>query len=268
MPMSELVRVDRRDHIATVTLASATMPPAFFGAVEATFDELSRDRALRAVVIRGSARCFSYGLDLPATFAELGPMLQGGLAAARADLLALIRRWQRGFDAIARSPVPVIAAVNGWCIGGGLDLATACDVRLASADARFSLRETKIAIVADLGSLQRLPMIVGRGHAREMAYTGRDVDADRARAIGLVNDVLPDVSALHAAADRLADEVAANPPLTVRGVKDVLDRTEGRPVDEGLAYVAAWNAAFLASEDLGEAMSAFFEKRPPHWQGR
>src|SRR5262249_50287335 len=154
------------------------------------------------------------------------------------------------------------------CIGGGLDLASACDIRLASSDATFSLRETKIAIVADLGSLQRLPAIIGKGHTRELAFTGKTISAARAREIGLVNDRLPDREALAAAADALAREIARNAPLTVRGVKDVLDFGEGKTVAEGLAYVAAHNAAFLASEDLGEALAAFMEKREPRFQGR
>jgi enoyl-CoA hydratase len=162
----------------------------------------------------------------------------------------------------------VIAAIQGPCIGGGVDLACACDVRLASRDATFSVREVKVAIVADLGSLQRLPPIVGEGHARELAFTGKTIDADRAARIGLVNDVLPTRDELDAGAQAIAQEIADNPPLTVRGVKDVLDFGRGRRVEEGLAYVAAYNAAFLASEDLGEAMAAFVEKRAPKYEGR
>jgi enoyl-CoA hydratase len=222
---------------------------------------------VRAVVIRGPDKAFSYGLDLRQAFSELGPALSGGLARERTALHDLIRRLQRGFDAIAACPAPVICAVHGWCIGGGLDLACACDIRLASADAVFSLRETKIAIVADLGSLQRLPAIVGRGHARELAFTGRDVDAERARRIGLVNDVYEDRTALNDAARALAADIAANPPLTVRGVKAVLDYGDDHSVADGLAYVAAWNAAFLASADLGEALAAFVAKRAPEFRG-
>jgi enoyl-CoA hydratase len=164
--------------------------------------------------------------------------------------------------------VPVIAAVHGLCIGGGLDLISACDIRLASADARISLRETKIAIVADLGSLQRLPAIIGQGHTRELAFTGKDVTAARAKEMGLINEIHADRAALHEAAQAMAAEIAANPPLTVRGVKQVLGHGEGKTVAEGLAYVAAWNAAFLASEDLGEALQAFAEKRSPNYKGR
>jgi enoyl-CoA hydratase len=266
--MPDLMHLSTTDHVATLTLAKPTMPPAFFTELEHVFRELATTPGLRAVVVRGGEKGFSFGLDLPAAFAELGPYFAGGTAATRLELLGLIKRWQAAFDAVAACPVPVIAAIHGPCIGGGLDLASACDVRLASADAKFSLRETKIAIVADLGSLQRLPKLVGEGVTRELAFTGKDFGAARAQAIGLVNDVLADKDALFAAADAMAREIAHNPPLTVRGVKQVLDHGMGKPIADGLAYVAAWNAAFLASEDLGEAVSAFAAKRAPRFQGK
>jgi enoyl-CoA hydratase len=267
--MPDLVVVAKEGHVATVTLARPTMPPAFFTECERAFRSLAEDSSVRAVVVRSESKAFSYGLDLPAAFQELGPHLAGSATAApRHELLAIIRRLQGAFTAIAEMPVPVVCAVHGACIGGGLDLATACDVRLASADAFFSLRETKIAIVADLGSLQRLPAIVGKGVTRELAFTGKDVDARRALAVGLVNDVFADRAALDEAALAMARAIAENPPLTVRGVKDVLDYGEGKTVEAGLAYVAAWNAAFLASEDLGEALAAFLQKRAPAFQGR
>jgi enoyl-CoA hydratase len=243
------------------------MPPAFFAACERTFRQLSETVELRAVVVCSAAKGFSYGLDLPAAAAELGPAFQGGSARQRSELLQLIRRLQRAFTAIELCPVPVIAAVHGPCIGGGLDLATACDIRLAARDATFSLRETRIAIVADLGSLQRLPRLVGSGHARELAYTGKDIDAERALRIGLVNELYDSRQKAVDAALAMANEIAANPPLTVRGVKEVLRHGEGSRVAEGLEFVAAWNSAFLASEDLLEAMAAFAAKRPPHFKG-
>ncbi len=183
-------------------------------------------------------------------------------------MLVLIRTLQRAFNAVAACPAPVVAAIHGWCIGGGLDLASACDLRLASADARFSLRETKVAMVADLGSLQRLPRLIGQGATRELALTGKDIDATRALAIGLVNDVVADRAALDASARAWAQEIAGNPPLVVRGVKQVLDYGEGKSIADGLEYVAAWNSAFLASEDLGEATTAFATKRKPDFKGR
>ena len=169
---------------------------------------------------------------------------------------------------MADCPKPVLAAIHGYCIGGGVDLASACDIRLASADAVFSVRETKVAIVADLGSLQRLPHIIGKGHVAELAYTGKDITAARAKEIGLVNEVFDDAEAVVSAARAMAAEIAANSPLAVEGTKAVLTAGEGRSVAEGLDYVAAWNAGFLQSDDLVEAMAAFMAKRPPEFRGR
>ena len=133
---------------------------------------------------------------------------RSGPAAPATDIL----RFQAAITAVAQCPKPVIAAVHGYCIGGGVDLIAACDIRLASADAIFSVREAKVAIVADLGSLQRLPSIIGAGHVAELAFTGKDIDAERARAIGLVNDVAADAEGVMKAAYELADEIAANSP--------------------------------------------------------
>ena len=266
--MPDTLRIDRDGAIATVVLTASTMTPRFFTECEQAFAELGHDAALRAVVIQSEGKHFSYGLDLSAAFREWAGTLAGGMAAARTEFLQLARDLQRAFTTVAKCPVPVIAAIHGWCIGGGLDLAAACDLRLCSADAKFSLRETKVAMVADLGSLQRLPRIIGQGRVRELAFTGKDITAERAAAIGLVNDVYPDRDALVAAAAALAAEIAANPPLVVRGVKQVLDYGEGKSIEDGLEYVAAWNSAFLPSEDLAEAAAAFAQKRTPTFKGR
>jgi enoyl-CoA hydratase len=182
-------------------------------------------------------------------------------------MLRGLKRLQGSINAVADCPKPVIAAVHGYCIGGGVDLITACDIRMASSDALFSVRETKIAIVADLGTLQRLPGIVGRGHVAELALSGKDITAERAQSIGLVNDVLADHDTLLKATYELAAEIAANSPLVVQGTKAVLRAGEGRSVAEALDYVGIWNAAFLQSNDLVEAMTAFMEKRAPRFTG-
>jgi enoyl-CoA hydratase len=183
-------------------------------------------------------------------------------------MLAEIERLQRSITAVADCPKPVVAAIHGCCLGGGVDLITACDVRVAAADAVFSIRETRIAIVADVGTLQRLPGIVGRGIAAELALTGDDLGAERALAIGLVNGVHADAAAAVAAARDLAARIARNSPLVVQGTKRVLRYCEGKSVEDGLAFVATWNAAFVESDDLKEAMTAFFEKRAPRFTGR
>lgn len=257
------------NEVATVTLGTRTMPPAFFDAVRSTFDELSATPELRAVVLRSDQKAFSYGLDLSAAFAEHGDKLMGTpTAGPRMKLRALIRSWQDAFSAVARCPVPVIAAVHGHCIGGGLDLVAACDLRVASEDTVFSLREVRVAIVADIGSLQRLPEVIGVAKTRELAYTGRDFGAAEALSMGLLNSVHLDRDAAWTAADKLATEIAANAPLAVRGIKHVLDWGVGKTVDERLDYVATWNSAFLASTDLGEAVAAFMEQREPRFTGQ
>ncbi|WP_028476348.1 crotonase/enoyl-CoA hydratase family protein [Nocardia sp. CNY236] len=265
--------VETKDNVAQVTLTGPgkgnTMGPDFWRELPEIFGGLDADPEVHAIVLTGSGKHFSYGLDLSSMAGTFGPLLADrALAAPRTDFLGEVRRLQAAITAVADCRKPVIAAVSGWCIGGGLDLIAAADIRYASADATFSLREAKIAIVADVGSLQRLPGIIGEGHLRELAYTGKDIDAARAEKIGLVNDVFPDQEAALDAAHATAREIAANPPLVVQGVKDVVDQRRRDEVAAGLRYVAAWNAAFLPSEDLTEAVQAVFEKRAPEFRGR
>jgi enoyl-CoA hydratase len=278
MADDSVLTIERRGSTATVWLdrpeARNAMGPAFWEQLPSAMAELSADTDVRAVVVAARGPHFSVGLDLKAvgqmlpTAAGAGgdgkPSMAARAVAARAGIL----RMQESVTSVADCPKPVIAAVHGYCIGGGVDVISACDIRLASADAVFSVRETRIAIVADLGSLQRLPGILGRGHVAELAYTGKDIDAGRAREIGLVNDVFPDADAVQAAAQAMAEEIAANSPLAVQGTKAVLRAGEGKSVAEGLDYVATWNAGFLQSDDLTEAFTAFLEKREPKFGGR
>lgn len=278
----DVLSIERQGHVATLWLDRAearnAMGPAFWEELPRAVATLADDRDVRAVVLAAKGPHFSVGLDLKAmagllTGAEPGANGDAASAkhttAARATAArAGILRMQRSVTALAECPKPVVAAVHGYCIGGGVDVASACDIRLASADAVFSVRETRVAIVADLGSLQRLPRILGKGHVAELAYTGKDISAERARQIGLVNDVLPDAGAVLEAARAMAAEIAANSPLAVQGTKAVLSACEDRSVADGLDYVAVWNSAFLQSDDLVEAMTAFLEKRPPEFHGR
>jgi enoyl-CoA hydratase len=245
------------------------MGPAFWAEMPTAFAWLDAAPEVRAVVVRGEGEHFSYGLDLATMGGELGPVLgDRTLARERTDFLGAIERLQRAMSSVAACRKPVIAAIAGWCVGGGVDLVTACDVRLCAADARFSVREVKLAMVADVGTLARLPAIVGQGHARLMALTGDDIDAARALRIGLVEDVYDTHAGLFDAARALAGRIAANPPLVVQGVKQVLNAASERAAAESLRTVALWNAAFLPSHDLREAMAAFIEKRAPRFDGR
>lgn len=270
--MSDPFSVEITDHIAVVTWEGPRkgnpMGPACFDQLPVLFRELDRNNDVRVVVLRSGGPQFSYGLDLAAMAGSLGPMLNKPGARERMDFVDLLQHLQAGMHAVASCRKPVIVAVNGWCIGGGLDLICACDIRLASADTKISLRETRMAMVADLGTLQRLPLIVGQGPARRMAFTGGDIDAAEAHRIGLVDELFDTPAALLEGAMTLAAEIAANPPLAVEGAKRVLNFGMQQQVRQGLDYVAAWNAAFVPSEDLTEAVQAFMMKRDATFKGR
>lgn len=272
---NELVslEVDVADRVAEVTLLGPgkgnAMGPDFWRELPEVFGALDADPRVQAIVLTGSGANFSYGLDLPAMMSTWDKLLGGpALAEPRTNFLDEVRRLQHAVTAVAACRKPVIAAVSGWCVGGGVDVIAAADIRVASADAKFSVREVRVAIVADLGSLQRLAGIIGEGQLRELAFTGKDIDAARAEKIGLVNDVYPDQAAMLAAARELAAQIAGNPPLVVQGVKDVLGHRREQDVADGLRYVAAWNSAFLPSEDLAEAARAFLERRAPEFHGK
>ena len=277
---SPVLRLEQDEAVATLWLDRAearnAMGEDLWRDLPRAMATVSGHTGVRAVVIAAAGPHFSVGLDLKAMGHTLTSGLDGSgtstsppsVATRARGARAGVLRLQDSITSVARCPKPVIAAVHGYCIGGGVDLIAACDIRLASADAVFSVREVKMAIVADLGSLQRLPAILSAGHVAELAFTGKDITALRAREIGLVNDLAADAEGVVKAARALAAEIAANSPLAVQGTKAVLAANEGRTVAQGLDYVATWNAGMLASDDLREAVTAFMEKRPPTFTGR
>jgi len=255
------VELDERAGVATVTLTGTGAGNAMGGLVwselPAVFETLDANPAARAVVLRGAGDCFSVGLDLRWYIPRYRRLVRAGEGSDVARWLLDEATWmQDAIGALPASRLPMVVAVHGSCIGAGLDLAAAGDIRLASADAVFSLREVRIGIVADLGVLQRLPRIVGAGHTRELALTGRDVPADEARSMGLVTKVLPTPSALFEEATAVATTIAGYPPRTVAGIKRVVERTQDMPLAEGLHHVALWNAAFLPSPEVTDLLTA------------
>lgn len=270
---SKALRLERTaEHVVEVVLTGPgkgnSMGPDFWREMPEVFAALDADPTVRAVLIRGQGRFFSAGLDLTAMAGGGGGADDDGLAGARTAFLEHLTRLQQALTAVEQCRKPVVAAVHGWCIGGGVDLVACCDIRVCAADARFSVREVRIAIVADVGSLQRLPHIIGDGMTRRLALTGEDVDAAFAERVGLVSEVFPDADAMLAGARALCGVLAANPPLVVQGTKQVLNSCRDLSVEQGLRHVAVWNSAFLRSHDLGEAMAAFAEKRPARYEGR
>ncbi|MDH3190891.1 MAG: crotonase/enoyl-CoA hydratase family protein [Acidimicrobiia bacterium] len=263
------IEIERTGHVSTIWLNRPEKLNALSGDmwsdIPTAVEEINADEAARVIILAARGEAFTVGIDVGmlATMAMDGP----SKAAANMHLYETIKTLQLTASVFADSPKPVVASIHGFCLGAGMDLITACDVRVASSDAIFSIRETKMALVADIGTLQRLPSIVGNGHAAELAMTGADFDAVRAMQIGLVSQVHSDADSTYKAAHTLASEIAANSPLVVQGIKKVLAANNGRTVDEALEFVAQWNSSFLLSNDLMEAINAYFEKRPPEFTG-
>lgn len=263
-----VIRLEINGAVASLILCRPdrqnAMGMAFFRTLRNDLRQLDDDPAVRVVVIRGEGKNFTVGLDL----VEASGLMNKKGADGREQMKRIITELQESISAVERFRKPVIAAVHGYCIGGGVDLLAACDIRIASADACFSIRETRMAIIADLGTLQRLPHIIGHGWFRELALTGRDFTAADALKMGFVTHVREDRESLWACAKELADEISALPPLTVQGVKETINYSRDAGVYPGLSYVAQKNAASLGSEDLMEAVTAFMEKRKPVFKGK
>lgn len=268
----EFYEVVKKPPIAWVYLnrpekKNAMNPPAWKESIP-IFKDLEADSGIRVVIISGKGPCFSAGIDLMEMASELSELMEphqkGGV---KWRFINKIYPLQDAMSCIEWCRKPVIAAIHGYCIGAGLDMVTACDIRLCTSDAQFSLKEAAVGFVADVGVLQRIPLIVGQGIARELAYTAKLIDAQRAKDVLLVNEVYEDYDALMAAAEAMAGEIAGNSPLAVQASKDVLNYGVGKSIDEGLKYVASISANIIPSDDLMEAIAAFSEKRPPQFKG-
>jgi enoyl-CoA hydratase len=269
IPESAVISVEVNGHVAAVWLDRPdklnAMALDFWDDFPATIEALGDDDAVRVIIIAGRGSAFTAGIDLMAFAPMFGAPSTD--VASRRELYRRIKRMQHTFNSLADCPKPVIAAVHGYCIGGGIDLITACDIRLASADATFSVRETKIGIVADVGTMQRLPTIIDPGRVAELVYTGRDFTAEDAATMGLISHVYPNVNTLRTEATAMAEEIAANSPLVVQGAKQVLRAGRNMSIEDALDYMAVWNAGFLTSNDLQEAVTAHIEKRLPEYDG-
>ena len=238
-----------------------TMTPAFFAQLREAVRGLQAAGTTRVLVVSSTGKHFSAGMALDALAGDDGPV---GVATPRQRLAFhdLLRDLIDCFDVLDRARFPVIAAIQGGCIGGALDLVTACDIRVCSADAFFTLQEIQIGMMADVGVIQRLSKIVPQGVVREMAYTGERVGAERALAVGLVNAVRPDAQAVLAHAMALARDIAAKSPLAIAGSKLALNDARDRGVGEALERMALLQSAIIDPEDLGRAIAAWKAKAP------
>jgi enoyl-CoA hydratase len=239
------------------------MDGEMFAAIGEVFRSVGTDSRVRAILLSGRGRHFSAGLDLEYAGSQFPPTEDPGRAAEAR--LRHVKWLQDAFSAVEEARAPVVAAVHGGCVGAGVDLVSACDLRLASADAFFQIAEVDVAITADLGTLQRLGHLIPHGILRELAYTGRRMGAEEAARHGLVNRLAGSREETIAAGLALAGEIAAKSPLAVAGAKLSLNYSRGRPVEEGLRHVAMWNAGTLVSADLTAAVRARLSKESPEF---
>ena len=242
-----------------------TMTPAFFPAIRDAVRGLGDEGNTRVLVLSSTGKHFSAGMALD-VFAGDDALLVTGSARQRLAFQESLRKLMDCFNALDEARFPVICAIQGGCIGGGLDLVTACDIRVCSADAFFTLQEINIGMAADLGSLQRLPKIVPQGVAREMAYTGERLGAERALAVGLVNAVLPDAAALLDRAMTLARTIAAKSPLALAGSKLALNHARDHSTAAALQQMTLLQSAIFDTDEMATAIGAWKEKRTAEFE--
>jgi len=264
--MNDYFRLDVADGIAHLQLNRPermnTMAPAFFPALRDAVQALHDGGQARVLVISSTGKHFSAGMALD-TFAGGSPMLDTGSARARFAFQDGLRRLMACFDVLDRARLPVLAAIQGGCIGGALDLAAACDLRYCSADAFFCIQEINLGMAADLGVLQRLPRLLPQGVVRELAYTGERLGAERALALGLVNAVLPDIDALVDHAMAVARTIAAKSPLAIAGSKLALNQARDHGTAAALEQMTLLQSAIFDAGEMAEAIHARQDKREP-----
>nr|WP_250646525.1 crotonase/enoyl-CoA hydratase family protein [Pseudomonas oligotrophica] len=259
-------RVELADKVAQVIIDRPekvnAMNADFWAEIIEIFRWVDETDEVRAVVLSGAGAHFSSGIDLQ-LLAQVGSQLGTDVGRNAEQLRRKILSLQASFNAVDNCRKPVLAAIHGYCLGGAIDLISACDMRYATADARFSIKEIDMGMAADVGTLQRLPRIIGDGMLRELAYTGRTVEGAEAQAIGLVNRVYDSQQALLDGVNELARQIAEKSPLAIRGTKEMIRYMRDHRVDDGLEYIATWNAAMLQSADLRVAVAAHMARQKP-----
>ena len=257
--------VSLNQHVATVRLnrpeKANAMNADMWQEIRQAFRWVDDTPDARVAILAGEGKLFTAGIDLEMMMG-LGSSIQNDDdARTRENLRRVILNLQDSLTSLERCRKPVLAAIHGGCIGGGIDMITCADMRYCSADAYFMIKEIDIGMTADVGTLQRLPRLIGDGMARELAYTGRRVLADEARNLRLVNQVFETREALYAGVHAIATTIAAKSPLAIRGTKEMITYARDHSVADSLNYNATWNAAMLLGDDLQEAMLANGAKR-------
>ncbi len=260
--------VAESDHIAHVVMnrpdAFNSMTADFWRELPAIVNEISDRGAARAIVLSSTGKHFCAGMDL-GVFSSVNDADDLEVGRARAQLRQLVLHLQDSFTALEKARMPVLAAIQGGCIGGGIDMVTAADMRYATRDAYFTIQEINIGMTADVGTLQRLPKLIPEGIAREYAYTGEKLTAARAYELGLVNRLFDDHESMVEGVLAIAATIANKSPLAVMGSKQMLNYGRDHSVQDGLDYIATWQTGMFQPPDMLEAFAALSEKRDPEF---
>ena len=253
----------QQNHVAHLVLnrphALNTMHPMFWRELDEVLTTLHREGTARALVISSTGKHFSAGMALETFGGEIA--MDDATPEGRAAIFDLLTDMQSTFTKLETLRIPVIAAIHGGCIGGAVDMVTACCIRYATVDAFFSIQEINIGMVADVGTLQRLPKLVPLGVVKELAYTGRRLSAQRALGYGLVNELFDTQDAMVAAALQCAGEIAAKPPVAIWGTKQVIHYTRDHSVDDSLKQMGWIQGAIWSNAHVRESVAAMKEKR-------
>lgn len=267
-PTFETLELSIEDKVATVSLnrpdKANSMNAAMWVELQSCFEWLDQEPSVRCVILAGNGKHFCAGIDL-GMFGSLGG--ESSEPARRAEhLRRTILGLQDNLSAIEKCRKPVLAAIHNTCIGGGVDMTCCADMRYATEDAFFSIREIDIGMTADVGTLQRLPKLIPDGVVRELAYTGRNMGAEEAREVGFVNRVFENRDVMLREVTAIAKSIASKSPLAMRGSKEMLLFSRDHSVAEGLNYIATWNSGMLCQADLQAGMLAQMEKNQAQYE--
>ncbi len=257
------VIVEIENHIATITLNNPTklnaMGEDFWNECREVFENIHDDPNVRVAIIASTGKHFSAGIDLM-YLQSLIPPQDVDPARAMDVMRRKIKYLQGAFEAIDKCRVPVLAAIQGGCFGAGIDFISACDIRYASQDAFFTIQEINIGMVADVGTLQRMPRQIPDGLMRELAYTGRKMKADEAQQVGYLTHISDDHESLLSHVRSIAEEIASKSPLAISGSKEMINHTRDHSLNDGLDYIASWNAGMLSFQDVMKGAAAALSK--------
>ncbi len=272
LPSFSTLSLELNDHVAHLQLnrprqANAINQPMWQELGDAMI-WANETAEVRVVVLSGAGNYFCSGIDLSMLSELTGDLVEGSRCEGRKrEALREKIIWLQGqLTKIERCRKPVLAAVHGLCIGGGVDLITACDMRYCTEDAQFSVKEIDVGLVADIGTLQRLPQLIGDGMMRELVYTGRSIKGSEATTLGLTNRCFSNKETMMEAVFVIANTITSKSPLTVRGSKQVMLYSRDHSIADGLDYVATWNAGMLLSEDIKIALNAHSKKEQPQFE--